>query len=58
MSRGSHNFRQADVTKAIKAAAASGLKDWRVEVADGKIVISPGDERRDSVDERKPNEWD
>jgi hypothetical protein len=57
VSRGQHSFRQTDVAKAIKAAVKAGVKDWRVEIMDGKIVICAGDERSDSVDERAP-EWD
>ena len=51
MSRGPHNFKQADVAKAIKAAVKSGVRGWRVEIVDGKIVICGGDERADPVAE-------
>jgi hypothetical protein len=57
MSRGPHNFKQADVAKAIKAAVKSGVKGWRVEIVDGKIVIR-GDERGDPVAEGSRSEWD
>jgi hypothetical protein len=58
MSRGPHNFKQADVAKAIKAAVKSGVKGWRVEIVDGKIVIRGGDGRDDPVAEGSRSEWD
>ena len=58
MSRGPHNFKQTDVAKAIKAAVKSGVKGWRVEIVDGKIVIRSGDERGDPVAEGSRGEWD
>jgi hypothetical protein len=40
MSRGSQNFRQSDLTKAIKGAVNGGLKVERVEIdSAGKIVV-------------------
>jgi len=43
MSRRAATFRQADVTKAVKAVAAAGVEIQRIEVArDGKIVIVTG----------------
>jgi len=58
MSRGAHNFKQTDVAKAIKAAVKSGVKGWRVEIVDGKIVIRGGGEMDDPADERDRGEWD
>ena len=59
MSRGRHGFRQADLTKAIKAAAQSGVKDWRVEVENGKIVVLPGGaEGGENDNAQRPSEWD
>ena len=58
MSRGAHNFKQSDVAKAIKAAVKSRVKGWRVEIADGKIVIRGGDEQGDPIDEGRRGEWD
>jgi hypothetical protein len=58
MSRGPHNFKQTDVAKAIKAAVKAGVRDWRVEIVDGKIVIRGGDERDDLVAEGSRSEWD
>src|SRR5713101_2011063 len=39
MSRGAQSFKQGDVTRAIKAAVKSGVKGWRVEIAEGKIIV-------------------
>jgi hypothetical protein len=58
MSRGPHNFKQTDVTKAVKAVVKAGVRGWRVEIVDGKIVICAAGERSDPVDERAPSEWD
>jgi hypothetical protein len=58
MSRGPHNFKQTDVAKAIKAAMKAGVRDWQVEIVDGKIVIRGGDERGDLVAEGGRSEWD
>ena len=41
MPRGPCTFKQRDVTRALKAAAAAGIKVARIEIdRDGKIVIS------------------
>ena len=58
MPRGAHTFKQGDVTRAIKAAVKAGVKDWRVEIADGKIVIAaepakPDTDHETSADIRK-----
>jgi hypothetical protein len=39
MSRGVQPFKQGDVTRAIKGVVKSGVKDWRIEIAEGKIVV-------------------
>jgi hypothetical protein len=57
MSRGVHSFKQGDVAKAIKAAVKSGVKHWRVEIVNGKIVIRAGN-GKDPTDEDVPSEWD
>jgi hypothetical protein len=43
MSREKRSFKQSDITRAIKAAQAAGIRNYRVEVADnGKPVIIVG----------------
>ena len=51
MSRGAHNFKQGDLAKAIRAAVKSGVKDWRVEIVNGKIVICGGNEPGDPAND-------
>ena len=61
MSRVPSTFRQADVTKAVKAVVAAGVDIARVEIdAAGKIVIVTGKpEAQDSNEARAgSNEWD
>jgi hypothetical protein len=59
MARGASTFKQTDITKAIKAAVKAGVKDWRVEIADGKIMIAaapasaPDTDHETSADIRK-----
>jgi hypothetical protein len=52
MSRGAHNLKQGDVTRAIKGAVNAGLAVKRVEVEGRKIIIFAG--RPDEA----PNDWD
>jgi hypothetical protein len=57
MSRGVQSFKQRDVTKVIKAAVKSGISGWRVELVEGKIVIT-ADEQADRVaDEHALSGW-
>lgn len=43
MSRAPATFKQSDVTRAIKAAQAAGLKEYRVGIGDnGKPVVIVG----------------
>jgi hypothetical protein len=59
MSRGLQTFKQRDVTKAIKAAVKSGVRGWRVEIVEGKIIILAADDRDDPVaNESAVSEWD
>lgn len=39
MSRGRQNFKQGDVTKAIKAAVKAGARVARVEIVEGRIIV-------------------
>lgn len=55
MSRGPATFRQSDVTRALKAAVAAGMKVARAEVDHGKIVLLFGDGKAQTKPE---NEWD
>jgi hypothetical protein len=43
MSRGVQLFKQGDLTKAIKVAVKSGVRGWRVEIVEGKIIILAAD---------------
>jgi hypothetical protein len=58
MSRGRHAFRQADITRAIKAAQAAGQEVSRFEIDhDGRIVIIIGKQGEEPVKPDK-NPWD
>ena len=52
-------FRQADLVRALKAAAAAGMRIARVEInsTTGRIVITPTC-RSKPDDDQGPNEWD
>jgi hypothetical protein len=55
MARAPAIFRQADVTRAFRAAQAAGVRVARVEIdRDGKIVIVTADK----LERREGNEWD
>jgi hypothetical protein len=56
MSRGAHSFTQSDLTKAMKAAAKSGV-NWRIEIVPGKIIMVPG-APASAPDTKDDNEWD
>jgi hypothetical protein len=65
MSRGPQSFKQADITKALKAAKKAGFTVQRVEVRnkDGSVLrfeasAGPLDERAGPQDDPGPNEWD
>jgi hypothetical protein len=63
MARAPSTFRQQDVTRAIKAAAAAGVDIARIEIDKaGKIVIITGNgldpKERSRVTEVNENEWD
>jgi hypothetical protein len=59
MSRGVQTFKQRDITKAIKAAVNAGVKGWRIEIADGKIiVVAAAPATTAPQDDPNVNEWD
>lgn len=58
MSRGAQKFRQADVTKALKAAAAAGMSVARFEIdPDGKLVVVAGPPISEGDEATEPAEW-
>jgi hypothetical protein len=58
MARAPSIFRQADVTRAVRAAIAAGVDIARIEIArDGRIVIIAGNSEPEG-DQREANEWD
>jgi hypothetical protein len=59
MSRRQAAFRQSDVTKAVRAVIASGLRVAGVKVsAQGDIEVVTGDERVHDSPPQGGNEWD
>lgn len=62
MSRGAQLFTQHQLTNAIKAAKESGVKDWRIEITDGrrKFIMVGGGSASTAKDKDDPdvNEWD
>jgi hypothetical protein len=58
MSRGTHSFKQSDLAKAVKAVAKSGVKGWRIELVDGRIVICGGEDRESPDVRSGESEWD
>jgi hypothetical protein len=61
VSRTPSAFRQGDVTRALKAATAAGLRvaGFKLDVHTGKIEVVVGNpEAQDSASGREANEWD
>jgi hypothetical protein len=46
MARSKSNFRQRDITRAIKAARAAGVAEPRIEIVDGKIIIITAEQEK------------
>lgn len=59
MARGPCTFKQQDLTRALRAAVAAGVKVQRFEIAkDGKIVVVTGETQEPVAEGRGENEWD
>ena len=60
MSRGPSNFRQTDVTRALRATVAAGRTVKRIEIENGKIVVVIGEpnEPNEPNAGNEKNEWD
>jgi hypothetical protein len=59
MARAPSTFRQHDVTRAIRAAAAAGVHIARIEIDKaGKIVIIAVDANGQPGESAEANEWD
>jgi hypothetical protein len=60
MSRGAQTFKQRDVTRALKGAAAAGIDVRRVEIdREGKIIVVIGAAASsDTKVDADVNEWD
>lgn len=57
MSRTPQQFRQTDVTKAIRAAVAAGLAVGRVEIEPGKIIVIAGKAEQDAATLTPLDQW-
>jgi hypothetical protein len=59
MARAPSTFRQQDVTRAVKAVVAAGLRVAGVKVsAQGDIEVVTGEERMHDSPPQGGNEWD
>jgi hypothetical protein len=59
MSRRPSTFRQRDLTRAVKAVIAAGLRVAGVKVsAQGDIEVVTGDDRVHDLSAQGGNEWD
>jgi hypothetical protein len=59
MARGAVTFKQQDVTRALRAAAAAGVEVQQVEIdKTGKIILVTGKRQEQTDEGRGANEWD
>jgi hypothetical protein len=59
MSRRPSAFRQRDLTRAVKAVVAAGLRVTGVKIsAEGHFEVVTGDEKGQDSTSRETNEWD
>jgi len=59
MARAPSTFRQADITKAVKAVRSAGVDIARIEIDKaGKIVIIAADANGQPGESTEGNEWD
>jgi len=59
MSRGPSTFRQRDLTRAVKAVVAAGLRVAGVKVSvQGDIEVVTGDDGAQHPPTQEGNEWD
>ena len=59
MARAPSTFRQQDVTRAVRAVTAAGVRIERIEIDKaGKIIIIPTTDASQPGDRTEANEWD
>jgi hypothetical protein len=59
MSRGVYSFKEKDLSRAIRATVKAGVTGWRIEIADGKIIVVAATPATAAPqDDPNVNEWD
>jgi hypothetical protein len=58
MSRGAQTFRQSDLTKVAKAMTKAGVRNWRAEFSQGRMIVSATSPDGDDGKPDDQNEWD